>query len=44
MPRYIKGHYSQAAYNISNAKARKILDALERLYPWGGTTKAAYNN
>ncbi|MGA9150547.1 MAG: hypothetical protein WBZ36_08210, partial [Candidatus Nitrosopolaris sp.] len=42
MPRYIEGYYSkddQAADNLSNAKARKILDALERLYPWGGTTK-----
>jgi hypothetical protein len=41
MSRYIEGYYSSnewAADNLSNPKARKILDALERLYPWGGTT------
>jgi hypothetical protein len=40
--RYIEGYYSkddQAADNLSNAQARKILDALEKLYPWGGTTR-----
>jgi hypothetical protein len=40
MSRYIAGYYGKdekAAKDLSNTKARKILDALETLYPWGAT-------